>query len=192
MRLWGRFSFLFLLACGPSSFVWADSTPAAVAEEVDYLDARVDPAGGVRVTGQVLFSAPPQVIQDILTDYAEWPTLFETKLRVAHLSIDQGIATIDLRISHALLPGERRLVSQSKTLPDGGLVTDLQEGDFKRYHRMWKLKAVDQGSRTRADFEMIVEIESLLPDWLIALAIRQELAAHFRIVKKKADRMMKP
>lgn len=190
MRLWGRFSFLFLLACGPSSFVWADSISAAVAEEADYLDARVDPAGGVRVTGRVIFPASPQVIQDILTDYAEWPTLFETRMRVAHLSIEQGIATIDLRISHTLLPGERRLVSQSKTLTNGGLVTDLQEGDFKQYHRMWKLKAVDQGSRTRADFEMIVEIESLLPDWLIALAIRQELAAHFCIVKKKAERMM--
>ncbi len=78
------------------------------------------------------------------------------------------------------------MVSESRTLADGGLVTDLKGGDFKRYHRVWKLIPIDNGNRTSADFELIVEIDTLLPDWLVAMATRQELAAHFRIVKEKA------
>ncbi|MDH4302175.1 MAG: hypothetical protein OEV51_08870, partial [Nitrospira sp.] len=92
---------------------------------------------------------------------------------------------VDLRIEHPLMPGEHRLVTESRILPNGGLVTDLKGGDFKRYHRVWKLKSVDEGNRTRADFELIVEIESMVPDWLVAMAMRQELEAHFRIVKQK-------
>jgi hypothetical protein len=45
---------------------------------------------------------------------------------------------------------------------------------------------MDNGNRTSADFELIVEIDTLLPDWLVAMATRQELATHFRIVKEKA------
>jgi hypothetical protein len=107
-------------------------------------------------------------------------------MRVADLHIHDGIATVDLRIEHPLMPGEHRLVTESRTLPNGGLVTDLKGGDFKRYHRVWKLESAGVGNQTRADFELVVEIESLVPDWLVAIAMRQELEAHFRIVKQKA------
>jgi hypothetical protein len=105
---------------------------------------------------------------------------------VAELNIHDGVATVDLRIEHPLMSGEHRLISESRTLPNGGLVTDLKAGDFKRYHRVWKLESAGQGNRTRADFELIVEIESMVPDWLVTIAMRQELEAHFRIVKQKA------
>jgi hypothetical protein len=177
---------LVLVSAWFGSLLWPSPLWEAVAGDADRLEVHSDPLGGVRATAQILFPAPPRVIQAILTDYAEWPTLFETKMRVASLSIDQGVATTDLRISHMLLPGERRLVSESRTLADGGLVTELKDGDFKRYHRVWKLMAMDNGNRTSADFELIVEIDTLLPDWLVAMATRQELATHFRIVKEKA------
>jgi hypothetical protein len=175
---------LILAWCG--ALGWAASAYGAVADQSDSLDVRGDPAGGVRATAEVVFPAPVHVVQSILTSYLEWPTLFDTKMNVASLSIDQGIATTDLRISHALLPGERRLVCESRTLPDGGLVTELKEGDFKRYHRVWKLRPLDNGGRTIADFELLVEIETMVPDWLVAMAIKQELATHFRIVKEKS------
>jgi hypothetical protein len=186
MRSWVRGACLLLVTA------WFGVLPGiclicdAAAGDVDRLDVHTDPDGGVRATARVLFPAPLRVIQAILTDYAKWPALFETKMRVAGLSIDHGVATTDLRISHALLPGERRLVSESRTLADGGLVTDLKGGDFKRYHRVWKLLPADNGRQTSADFELIVEINTLLPDWLVAMAVHQELAAHFRIVKEKA------
>jgi hypothetical protein len=166
--------------------LWAVPSFSAVAEEADRLEVTTDPAGGVRATARLIFPAKPEIIQAILTDYARWPELFEVRLRLADLQVKDGVAITDLRIDHVLLPGERRLVSASRTLSGGGLITDLTGGDFKRYHRVWKLTAVGDGAQTRADFELVTEIDSMVPDWLVALAMRRELDAHFRIVKEKA------
>jgi ribosome-associated toxin RatA of RatAB toxin-antitoxin module len=150
------------------------------------LEVTREPGGGVRATARVLFPAKTEVIQGLLTDYPRWPELFDVRMRLAELTLHEGVATVDLRINHALLPGERRLVTESRTLPGGGLVTDLKEGDFKRYHRVWKLRPAGEGRQTNAEFELIFELNSLVPDWLVALAVRQELETHFRIVKQKA------
>lgn len=157
-----------------------------VAAEPDRLDVATESGGGVRATAQVLFPASPAVIQALLTDYPHWPDLFEVSMRVAELTVRDGVATVDLRIEHALMPGEHRLVTESRALKGGGLVTDLTGGDFTRYHRVWKLASAGDGNQTRADFDLVVEIKSMVPDWMIAVAMRRELEAHFRIVKQKA------
>ena len=154
--------------------------------ESDVLEVKTEAGGGVHATAQLTFPAKPEVIQAMLTDYPHWPELFEVRMRIADLKISDGVATTDLRIEHALLPGERRLVTESRVLPQGGLVTDLVGGDFKKYRRVWKLAPAVGGSQTRADFELTVAIDSVVPDWLVALAMRRELEAHFRIVKEKA------
>jgi hypothetical protein len=177
---------LFLLALAGPLFTASWFQNVRAASDPDLLEVKTDPSGGVRATARVLFPAKPEVIQALLTDYPHWPDLFEVRMRVAGLTIHEGVATTDLRIEHALLPGERRLVTESRTLPDGSLVTDLKAGDFKRYHRVWKLHANGEGSRTSAEFELTFELESILPDWLVAIAMRQELETHFRIVKQKA------
>jgi len=158
----------------------------SLADEPVVLDVRTDPSGGVRATASILFPAPVSVIQAILTDYAHWPELFEGRMRVADLKVQDGVATTDLRIEHALLPGERRLVIESRMLPDGELVTDLKGGDFTRYHRRWKLTSVNGGAQTRADFELVVEVDMRVPDWMVAVGMRRDLKSHFRIVKEKA------
>jgi Polyketide cyclase / dehydrase and lipid transport len=161
--------------------------PAVAAETTkELLEVKTDPAGGVRAIAHIRFPAGPAVIQAMLTDYQHWPDLFEVRMRLVDLKIDQGVATTDLRIDHALLPGERRLVTESRAVPNGGIVTDLVGGDFKRYHRVWKLTPVNGGTETIADFELVVAIDSIVPDWLVALATRRELETHFRIVKEKA------
>jgi hypothetical protein len=157
-----------------------------MAAETDRLEVGVESGGGVHATARVLFPAKLEIIQALLSDYQHWPDLFEARMRVADLHIHDGIATVDLRIVHPLMPGERRLVTESRILPNGGLVTDLTGGDFTRYHRLWKLQPAGEGNQTRADFELAVEIKSMVPDWLVAIAVRQELDAHFRIVKQKA------
>jgi ribosome-associated toxin RatA of RatAB toxin-antitoxin module len=159
---------------------------ASAASDADGLAVKSEPGGGVRATAHPLFPARPEIIQALLADYAHWPELFEVRMRVAELNIQDGVATVDLRIDHPVMPGERRLVTESKVLPSGGLVTDLKSGDFKRYHRVWKLQPADEGSQTRAEFELTVEPDSIAPDWLLAMVVRQELATHFRIVKQKA------
>ena len=177
---------LLLVSAGALLTTLWDRDVLAVSD-ADSLDVKVESGGGVRATARVLFPAKPEVIQSLLADYSRWPELFEVHMRVADLNIHEGVATIDLRIRHALMPGEHRLVTDSRMLPDGGLVTDLKGGDFKRYHRVWKLRPAGEGNQTSADFDLTVELDSLTPDWMIAVVMRQELEAHFRIVKQKAQ-----
>jgi len=193
MRLWDRLLGL-LTALSVACLLWSffiavgGTRPvfAGDVSETDRLTVNVESGGGIRAIAQVFFPAKPEIIQAILSDYGHWPELFDVRMKVASLAIEHGVATTDLRIEHALLPGERRLVSESRTLPGGGLMTDLKAGDFKRYHRVWKLGPGGDGSGTKAEFELVVEIDSLVPDWLIAVAMRRELEAHFRIVREKA------
>ena len=156
------------------------------AAEPDVLDVRTEPTGGVRATATILFPVEPAIIQRLLTDYAHWPELFDVRMRMVEVREQEGKAFTDIRIDHALLPGERRLVSESRTLPTGGLLTELRGGDFKQYRRLWRLTPVDGGVHTKAEFELLVEIDTIVPDWMVAMAMRRDLESHFRIVKEKA------
>ncbi|TMQ27303.1 MAG: hypothetical protein E6K65_14215 [Nitrospirae bacterium] len=155
------------------------------AEPVE-LDVRTEPTGGVRATATILFPVEPAIIQRILTDYAHWPELFDIRMRMAEVRVQDGKAFTDIRIDHALLPGERRLLSETRTLSTGGLLTELKGGDFKQYRRFWKLTPVDGGAHTRAEFELLFEVDSNMPDWMVALALRRDLETHFRIMREKA------
>ena len=65
-------------------------------------------------------------------------------------------------------------------------MTHLKGGDFTQYHRVWTLRPAGEGNETSADFDLLFELDSLVPDWIMAVAVRQELETHFRIVKQKA------
>jgi len=130
------------------------------AAEPVVLDVRTEPTGGVRATATILFPVEPAIIQRILTDYAHWPELFDVRMRMAEIRVEDGKAFTDIRIDHALLSGERRLLSETRTLSTGGLLTELKGGDFKQYRRFWKLAPVDGGAHTKADFELLVEVDS--------------------------------
>ena len=71
-------------------------------------------------------------------------------------------------------------------LSTGSLLTELRGGDFKQYRRVWTLTPAEDGRHTNAEFELLVEVETFVPDWVIAVAMRQELETHFRIVREKA------
>jgi hypothetical protein len=66
------------------------------------------------------------------------------------------------------------------------LLTELKGGDFKQYRRLWKLNPVDGGAHTKAEFELLVEIDMMAPDWMVAMAMRRDLESHFRLVREKA------
>ncbi len=157
----------------------------SLAEEPVALEVHTEPAGGVKATATVIFPVEPGIIQRLLTDYAHWPDLFDTRMRVAEIREQNGTVWTDVRIEHALLPGERRLISDTRVLPSGGLLTELKGGDFKQYHRVWRLTPVDGGAHTKAEFELLVEIETVVPDWMVAVAMRRELNSHFAIVREK-------
>jgi ribosome-associated toxin RatA of RatAB toxin-antitoxin module len=155
------------------------------AAEPVVLDVRTEPTGGVRATATILFPVEPAIIQGLLTDYAHWPDLFDVRMRMAEIREQDGKAFTDIRIDHALLAGERRLLSETRILPTGRILTELKGGDFKQYRRSWKLIPVDGGAHTKAEFELFVEVDSNMPDWMIALAMRRDLESHFRIVGEK-------
>ena len=77
-------------------------------------------------------------------------------------------------------------MSETRTLPTGELLTELKGGDFKQYRRLWKLISVDGGTHTKAEFELLVEIDTIVPDWMVAAAMKRDLASHFRIIREKA------
>ena len=156
------------------------------AAEPVVLDVRTEPTGGVRAMATILFPVEPAIIQRLLKDYAHWPELFDVRMRMAEIREEDGKTFTDIRIEHTLLPGERRLLSETRTLPTGGLLTELKGGDFKQYHRLWKLTPVDGGTHTKAEFELLVEIDMMVPDWIVGAAMRRVLDAHFRIIREKA------
>ena len=158
----------------------------SLADEPVVLDVRTEPVGGVRATATILFPVEPAIIQRILTNYAHWPELFDVRMRMAEIREEDGKVFTDIRIDHALLPGERRLLSETRTLPTGGLLTELKGGDFKQYRRLWKLTPVDGGAHTKAEFELLVEIDMMVPDWMVVVAMRRDLETHFRLVREKA------
>src|SRR5512139_1039080 len=96
-----------------STWVWAGDPVL--------LEVKAQPTGGVKATATLLFPVAPGIIQQLLTDYAHWPELFEVRMRIAELREQNGIAYTDIRIDHSLLPGERRLICESRSLPGGGL-----------------------------------------------------------------------
>lgn len=171
--------------------LWIASVAMAAGEDM-LLDVRPVPTGGVRAVASVRFPVAPAVIQRLLTDYAHWPDLFDVRMRIAEWYERDGRVFTDIRIDHSLLPGERRLLCESRTLSGGGLLTELRGGDFKQYRRTWTLRPIDGGTQTQADFDLLVEIDTVVPDWMIALAMRQELEAHFRIVREKAMAAVRP
>ncbi|MBS0156046.1 MAG: hypothetical protein JSS38_15730 [Nitrospira sp.] len=171
-----RQSLLLTFVAGPCG-IWA--------AEIDRLDVTTEPRGGVRATATVLFPAKLALVQALLTDYQHWPDLFETPMRVVEVNVHEGVTTVDLRITHSVMPGEHRLVTESRALPNGVLATDLKLGDFKRYHRVWTLQPVGDGNQTSAGFELVVQPAFMVPDWLVAMVTRQELETHFRIIKQK-------
>ena len=158
----------------------------SLADEPVVLDVRTEPTGGVRATATILFPVEPAIIQRLLTDYAHWPELFDVRMRMAEVREQDGKVLTDIRIDHALLPGERRLLSETRILPTGGILTELKGGDFKQYRRFWKLSPVDGGAHTKAEFELLVEVDWNMPDWMVAAAMRGDLETHFRIVREKA------
>jgi hypothetical protein len=160
-------------------------------EKQEQIEVASEPGGGVRATARLHFDVPPSVIQQVLTDSENWPKLFGTPTRLASVDRRADRVVTDVYIRHPILPGERRLLCETRVLPEGGLVTSLIEGDFIRYLRTWRLSEAGAGTgeghgATEAQFELVVEVKTLAPDWLVSIELKRQLEKHFRIVRETA------
>ena len=174
-----------LVACGVlcvGTATHAADAPATV------LDIHDDPAGGKRAVATLRIAAPPDAVRAVLNDYERWPDLFDGRFRIAKLERLEGRVVTDLLIDRSPLPGELRLLCETRELPNGEMVTSLIEGDFKRYRRQWRFVPDMNGVavHTRAEMELLVDMDSWVPDWLFATMLRRDLEAHFNILRERA------
>lgn len=178
---------IFCAACGAAvQAAWAVTDSSSV------LEVLPEPSGGVRATATLHLRAPASAVQQVLTDYLKWPELFGVPLRLVHVERQGDRVVTDLYLSHPLLVGERRLLCENRELPGGGLVTSFLAGDFKRYNRTWRLKQDGNEGLTRAEFELLVDVDTWAPDWLMALELRRQLEKHFRILRERVGERVRP
>ncbi len=169
---------------------WAGLVVAPCAATVDStqdhttLTVTGDPSGGFRAIASLHLPVPPSVVQQVLTDYEHWAHLFGMTMRIARLDRQPDRVITEIYLQHPILPGERRLMCENRVPPGGGLVTTLVEGDFKRYERTWTLGPDGNDEATKAEFNLLVDVTTLAPDWLVALELKRQLEKHFRILRE--------
>lgn len=175
-----------LLACTGVVLAPCAATSASTQDQTT-LTVTGDPAGGLRATATLRLPVPPSLVQQVLTDYDNWPHLFGVTMRIARLDRRPDRVITEIYIRHPILPGESRLMCDNRVPPGGGLITTFLEGDFKRYERTWKLGPDGNDAATKAELDLLVEVKTLAPDWLVALALERQLKKHFRILRETAE-----
>jgi ribosome-associated toxin RatA of RatAB toxin-antitoxin module len=154
----------------------------AVAEEPRYSLQVESIDGGMRAVAVVWLPAPAETVRAVLTDYDRWPELFPGRFRVTAIRREPDRVLTDLRINRSPLPGTLRLLCETRTLPDGSLLTSLVEGDFVQYRRRWVLTEQRAGGAvlTRAEVDLRFVLDSWIPTWLMSGAFRAQMEEHFR------------
>ncbi|CAI4030966.1 Polyketide_cyc domain-containing protein [Nitrospira tepida] len=183
-----------LLRCALALFhgpVVAGAALEDVAAIGTHLDVTTDPKGGVRAHAVLDLPASLAAVQALFTDYEHWPELFDVSMRVGRVERMPDRTITEVFIAHPILPGESRLLGENRVLPDGGLTTTMIGGDFKRYARTWKLSSNGSPAHTKAEFDLLVEPKTMAPDWLVALEVKRELEAHFKLVRAKLAKLDK-
>lgn len=152
------------------------------------LEIHDDPAGGKKAVATLRIAAPPDAVRAVLSDYERWPDLFDGRFRIVKLERLDGRVVTDLLIDRSPLPGELRLLCETRELPNGEIITSLIEGNFTRYLRRWRFVPEIHGGavHTRAEMELLVAMDSWVPDWLFATMLRRDLETHFKILRERA------
>ena len=143
--------------------------------------------GGFRAFSTFQVAADASTVQSVITDYEQWPELFDTDLRITKVERLEGRVVTELFVSHLLVPGEKRLLCENRELPGGGLQTTRLDGDFSRYTRRWTVFPEHDGRSVQVKFELDMDVDTWAPDWMVAVALRDELEMHFQLVRQRAE-----
>ena len=144
------------------------------------LDIQIDENGTATVKALLELPGTPSITHDVLTDYDQWPTLFPAGLRLATIRREPDRVVTDLYVQARVLPGELRLMIETREPRPGQLDAHFLAGDFQRYERTWRLSPAVNGTRTKAELDMLIQLKQWAPHWLVATLLRQDLEEHFR------------
>ncbi len=132
-------------------------------------------------------AAPQAVVQAVLTNYPAWPELFTKPIEVLRIEQIGDRVLTELQVNHGFLFGKRRLILENRPLPDGGVVSTLVGGDFRQYVRTWRLGPGRGNRGTEAEIDLLTEIETWAPDWILVRIVRSELEGHFELLRQAAQ-----
>jgi ribosome-associated toxin RatA of RatAB toxin-antitoxin module len=161
---------------------------AAVAAPVALLNIAVDSTGGAHVRAVLELPAKPVVVHAVLTDYAHWPLLFPSGLRIVAISQNNAGVETDVYVPRRFLPGEFHLITLTRETAPGILETSLIGGDFLQYRRTWILTPGLTSDATRAELEMDIQLKQWIPGWLFTLVLKHELLEHFGKLRAEVAR----
>lgn len=166
---------ILFAVCGPA----AEPAVAWGLEPSATLDIQALPDGGAAARATLVLAGPLDTVHAILTDYANWPSLFPPGLRLASVRREPHRVVTEIYVPRHVLAGELRLVTASHEPEPGKLEMTLIEGDFSRYHRTWLLIPAEDGATTRATLELEFQPNQWVPHWLLAIFLRKDLEEHF-------------
>lgn len=128
---------------------------------------------------------PPAELMRVITDFAGYPRFLTDMEEATVLRSEPGDWTVKFavriirRIEYTL-----RLRQLSETR----LRWSLVEGAFKSNDGGWELDALDGGTRTRATYELSIDLGMFVPGSVLKTLLEHNLPATLEAFKKRAEK----
>lgn len=176
-----------LLLCGLLALL-SDRSVFSATGDINSLDVVVDAQHVAHVHAILELPAKPEIVFAVLTDYAQWPTLFAPGLIIAAIRDEpEGVIT-EMYVPRVLLPGTLHVIIRTRVDTPQQIEAELISGDLHRFWRLWRLMPLAKGRETRAELQMAVQLKGWTPNWLIRYSIEMELHNHFERLRAAVQR----
>lgn len=170
---------LRLLLCGLLMAVLFARSVFSATDDNNSLDVVVDAQYVAHVHAILELPASPATVFAVLTDYAQWPTLFAKGLTIVAIRDEpEGVVT-EMYVPRVMLPGSLHLIIRTRVETPQQIETELISGDLNLFWRRWHLMPLAKGRETRAELQMTIQPKGWAPNWLIRYGVERELNDHF-------------
>jgi ribosome-associated toxin RatA of RatAB toxin-antitoxin module len=137
---------------------------------------------------EVVVDVPPSVLMTVLTDFGAYPLFLPAMEEASVLarSEDGARASWTVRFAIRIV---RRLSYTLRLERDGDLRLrwSLLEGAFRSNDGGWTLEPLDGGSRTRATYEVDLDVGMFVPGSVIKTLVDQDLPRTLAAFKARAE-----
>jgi len=139
---------------------------------------------------EVVVDVPPAALMAVLTDFAAYPLFLPAMEEASVLarSDEGGRSTWTVRFAVRIV---RRLAYTLRLERDGDhrLRWSLLEGVFRSNDGGWTLEPLDGGTRTRATYEVELDVGMFVPGSVIKTLVDQDLPRTLAAFKARAERL---